>query len=106
MKKMVSFEKPEKMPPKVIKNIETLKKMKYRDIDYSDIPPLDKSQLVEIAKIVRERKEPMPSITLRLPASVLNRYKELGKGYSSVMSHILCDYIQETQGKKTGVAPV
>jgi uncharacterized protein (DUF4415 family) len=94
MKKMVSFEKPERMPPKVLKNIENLKKMKDQDIDYSDIPSLDKSQLAEMAKIVRERKERMPSITLRLPASVLDRYKELGKGYTSVMSHVLCDYIQ------------
>jgi uncharacterized protein (DUF4415 family) len=91
---MVSFEKPKKMPKKVLKNIENLKKMKYQDIDYSDIPPLDKSQLAEMAKIVKERKERMPSITLRLPASVLNQYKELGKGYTSVMAHILCEHVQ------------
>jgi hypothetical protein len=60
MKKMVSFEKPEKMPAKVLKNIENLKKMKDEDIDYSDIPPLDKTQLAEMAKISGERKEPMP----------------------------------------------
>jgi uncharacterized protein (DUF4415 family) len=97
MKKMVSFEKPEKMSARVLKNIENLKKMKDEDIDYSDIPALNKNQLAEMAKIVRERKERMPSITLRLPTNVLDRYKELGKGYTSVMSHILCEYIQETQ---------
>ena len=94
---MVSFEKPEKISAKILKNIENLKKMKDEDIDYSDIPPLDKTQLAEMVKIVRERKEPMPSITLRLPANVLDRYKELGKSYTSVMYHILCEYIQETQ---------
>jgi uncharacterized protein (DUF4415 family) len=91
---MVMFDKPEKMPGKVLKNIEALKKMKDQDIDYSDIPPLDKTQLTEMAKIVRDQKERMPSITLRLPANVLDRYKELGKGYTSVMAHILCEYIQ------------
>ncbi|GHV30119.1 hypothetical protein AGMMS4952_16670 [Spirochaetia bacterium] len=95
MTKTVQFEKPAKMPKKVLKNIETLKKMKDEDIDYSDIPPLDKSQLELMAKVVKERKERMPSITLRIPANVLDRYKELGKGYTNVMSHILCKYIQE-----------
>jgi uncharacterized protein (DUF4415 family) len=37
----------------------------------------------------------MPSITLRLPPQILDKYKELGKGYTSVMAHILCEYIQE-----------
>jgi uncharacterized protein (DUF4415 family) len=65
------------------------------DIDYSDVPPLNKEQLDEVARIVRERKERMPSITLRLPSQILDKYKELGKGYTSVMAHILCEYIQE-----------
>jgi uncharacterized protein (DUF4415 family) len=95
MTKTVLFEKPAKMSKKVLKNIETIKKMKDEDIDYSDIPPLDKSQLELMAKVVKERKERMPSITLRLPANILDRYKELGKGYTSVMAHILCKYIQE-----------
>jgi uncharacterized protein (DUF4415 family) len=91
---MVIYEKPVKMPRKVLNNIANLKKMKDKDIDYSDIPPLDKNQLAEIAKIVKERKKRMQSVTLRLPPQVLDRYKELGKGYTSVMSHILCDYVQ------------
>jgi uncharacterized protein (DUF4415 family) len=65
------------------------------DIDYSDAPPLNRKQLDEVARIVRERKKRMPSITLRLLAQILDRYKELGKGYTSVMAHILCEYIQE-----------
>jgi uncharacterized protein (DUF4415 family) len=92
---MVTYEKPAKMPKKVLSNIRVLKKMKAADIDYSDIPPLNKNQLDAIAKIVKERKERMQSVTLRLPPGVLDRYKELGKGYTSVMSHILCEYVQE-----------
>jgi uncharacterized protein (DUF4415 family) len=34
-------------------------------------------------------------ITLRLPLPILSKYKELGKGYTSIMAHILCEYIQE-----------
>jgi uncharacterized protein (DUF4415 family) len=91
---MVTYKKPVKMSKKVLKNIEDLKKKSDANIDYSDIPPLNKDQLNEIAKIVKERKERMQSVTLRLPPQVLERYKELGKGYTSVMAHILCDYVQ------------
>jgi uncharacterized protein (DUF4415 family) len=83
------------MSKKSLEQLESLKKMNDDDIDYSDVPPLNKEQLDEVARIVRERKERMPSITLRLPSQILDKYKELGKGYTSVMAHILCEYIQE-----------
>jgi uncharacterized protein (DUF4415 family) len=85
---------PERISSESMKQLEKLKKMKDEDIDYRDIPPLNLKQLEEMAKIVRERKERMPSITLRLPTKVLDKYKELGRGYTSVMAHILCEYIQ------------
>jgi uncharacterized protein (DUF4415 family) len=95
MPKTVIFEKPNEMSRKVLTNIENLKKMKDEDIDYSDIPALDEKKLQEMARIVKARKKRMPSITLRLPPNILDKYKELGKGYTSVMAHILCEYIQE-----------
>jgi uncharacterized protein (DUF4415 family) len=85
----------EKASSESLKQLEDLKKMKDEDIDYRDIPPLNLKQLEEMARIVRERKERMPSITLRLPSQVLDKYKELGRGYTSVMAHILCEYIQD-----------
>jgi uncharacterized protein (DUF4415 family) len=95
MEKTIYHKIPQKIPKKGLKQLEDLKKMKDEDIDYSDIPPLNKRQLEEVARIVRERKERMPSITLRLPSQILDKYKELGKGYTSIMAHILCEYIQE-----------
>jgi uncharacterized protein (DUF4415 family) len=86
---------PDKISKRGLKQLEYLKKMNDDDIDYSDVPPLNKKQLDEVARIVRERKRQMPSITLRLPSQILDKYKELGKGYTSVMAHILCEYIQE-----------
>jgi uncharacterized protein (DUF4415 family) len=80
---------------KGLQQLENLKKLNDEDIDYSDIPPLNKKQLDEVARIVRERKERMPSITLRLPSRILDKYKELGKGYTSVMAHILCEYVEK-----------
>jgi uncharacterized protein (DUF4415 family) len=95
MEKTVFHRIPQKISERSLKQLEYLKKMNDEDIDYSDVPPLNKKQLDEVARIVRERKERMPSITLRLPPQILDKYKELGKGYTSVMAHILCEYIQE-----------
>jgi uncharacterized protein (DUF4415 family) len=95
MEKIVYHKMPQKISSKGLKQLENLKRMNDDDIDYSDAPRLNKKQLDEVARIVRERKERMPSITLRLPSQILDKYKELGKGYTSVMAHILCEYIQE-----------
>ncbi|MDR1317735.1 MAG: BrnA antitoxin family protein [Spirochaetales bacterium] len=95
MEKIVSHRRPKKISKKGLKELENLRHMNDADIDYSDAPPLNKKQLNEVARIVRERKKRMPSITLRLPSQTLDKYKELGKGYTSIMAHILCEYIQE-----------
>jgi uncharacterized protein (DUF4415 family) len=95
MGKIIYHKISEKISKNGLKQLEYLKRMNDEDIDYSDVPPLNKKQLDEVARIVRERKERMPSITLRLPSQILDKYKELGKGYTSVMAHILCEYIQE-----------
>jgi uncharacterized protein (DUF4415 family) len=86
---------PKKISKKGLKELENLRQMNDDAIDYSDAPPLNKKQLDEVARIVRERRERMPSITLRLPSPILDKYKELGKGYTSIMAHILCEYIHE-----------
>jgi uncharacterized protein (DUF4415 family) len=95
MEKIVHHRMPQKISKKGLKELENLRQMNDDAIDYSDAPPLNKKQLDEVARIVRERKERMPSITLRLPLPILSKYKELGKGYTSIMAHILCEYIQE-----------
>jgi uncharacterized protein (DUF4415 family) len=95
MEKLVYHRIPPKISKRGLRQLENLKKMNDDDIDYSDIPPLSRKQLDEVARSVRERKERMPSITLRLPSQILDKYKELGKGYTSVMAHILCEYIEE-----------
>jgi uncharacterized protein (DUF4415 family) len=95
MEKKVYQKMHQKISNKGLKELENLRQMSDDAIDYSDAPPLNEKQLDEVARIVRERKERMPSITLRLPSSILDKYKELGKGYTSIMAHILSAYIQE-----------
>jgi uncharacterized protein (DUF4415 family) len=95
MEKTVYHKMPKKISSKGLKELANLRQMSDDAIDYSDAPPLNEKQLDEVARIVRERKERMPSITLRLPSPILDKYKELGKGYTSIMAHILCEYIKK-----------
>jgi hypothetical protein len=46
---------PAKISEKGLKELENLKQMNDDEIDYSDAPPLNKKQLGEMARIVRER---------------------------------------------------
>jgi uncharacterized protein (DUF4415 family) len=57
------------------------------DIDYSDIPPLDKAFL---AKAVRVPWPPTKrQLTIRLDEDVLEWLKSLGKGYQTRINRIL-----------------
>jgi hypothetical protein len=60
MAKTVYHRIPQKISPKGLKELENLRQMNDDNIDYSDAPPLNKKQLDEVARIIRERKERMP----------------------------------------------
>jgi uncharacterized cupin superfamily protein len=64
MAKTIYHKIPDKISKRSLKQLEHLKRMNDDAIDYSDVPPLNKKQLDEVARIVRERKGRMPSITL------------------------------------------
>ena len=61
-------------------------RMRDADIDYSDIPPLDRTFL-------RKAATPWPpakrQLTIRLDADVLDWLKGQGKGYQTRINHIL-----------------
>ena len=60
--------------------------MRDHDIDYSDIPPLDKS-------FVKKATIPWPpskkQLTIRIDADVLNWLRAQGKGYQTRINRIL-----------------
>lgn len=60
--------------------------MKDKDIDYSDIPPLDKSFFT---KPTVEWPPPKQQVTVRLDTDVLAWLKGYGKGYQTRMNRIL-----------------
>jgi uncharacterized protein (DUF4415 family) len=63
-----------------------LDRMNDRDIDYSDIPPLDKSFFT---KATAAWPPPKQQLTIRLDADVLNWLKSHGRGYQTRINRIL-----------------
>ena len=60
--------------------------MKDAEIDYSDIPPLDKSFFARAREAWPPAKQ---QLTIRLDADVLNWLKTYGRGYQTRISRIL-----------------
>ncbi|HCC37734.1 MAG TPA: hypothetical protein DEQ14_09005 [Treponema sp.] len=63
-----------------------------------DCPPSTPEALAEFAAMAREtrktRRSPSPVVALRVKPEVLSKYKNLGKGYTSIMADVL-DYVAE-----------
>jgi hypothetical protein len=60
MAKIIYHKMPSSISKKGLKQLENLKMMDDDAIDYSDAPPLNKNQLEDAARMVRDRKERMP----------------------------------------------
>ncbi len=71
-------------------------RMRDADIDYSDIPPLDRTFL-------KKATTPWPpakrQLTIRLDADVLDWLKGQGKGYQTRINHIL-RVVMESQPRR------
>ncbi len=74
-----------------------LDKMRDRDIDYSDIPPLDKSFLKKATVTWPPVKR---QLTIRLDADVLAWLKSNGKGYQTRINRIL-RVVMESQAPRS-----
>jgi uncharacterized protein (DUF4415 family) len=69
-----------------VSDLPRIDRMRDSDIDYSDIPPLDKGFL-------KKATAPWPpvksQVTIRLDADVLEWLKTQGRGYQTRINHIL-----------------
>ena len=75
------------MSKKSIKSdLTRLDRMKDADIDYSDIPPLDKTFFTKATTAWPPSKT---QLTIRLDADVLAWLKANGRGYQTRINHIL-----------------
>ncbi len=72
-------------------DLNRLRKLKDKDIDFSDIPPLKKSFF---AKAKLELPRPKPVVTLRLDADLLDWFKSQGPGYQTRINAVLRMYMK------------
>jgi uncharacterized protein (DUF4415 family) len=73
--------------------------MKDRDIDYSDIPPLDKSFFT---KATEAWPPPKQQLTIRLDADVLKWLKSHGRGYQTRINRILRVAMESQSHNRSG----
>ncbi len=67
-------------------DLSRIDRMRDADIDYSDIPPLDKTFLKKATAAWPPTKR---QLTIRLDADVLDWLKGYGRGYQTRINHIL-----------------
>jgi uncharacterized protein (DUF4415 family) len=65
--------------------------MSDRQIDYSDIPPLDAGFFRDAILWPGRKKQ----VTLRLDPDVLSFFRKQGKGYQTTINAVLRTYVQE-----------
>jgi uncharacterized protein (DUF4415 family) len=71
-----------------------LKEMSDSDIDYSDVPKLDKSFFKHAQVRMPKRKQ---SVSLRLDPDVLDWFKHKGQGYQTRINAVLRAYVEAHQ---------
>jgi uncharacterized protein (DUF4415 family) len=76
--------------------------MKDAEIDYSDIPPLDKSFYTKATEVWPPAKQ---QLTIRLDADVLDWLKAYGKGYQTRINRILRAAMESQTSRRPRSAP-
>ncbi len=71
-------------------NWDKVKAMKDAEIDYSDIPELDKDFFKKAVIWPGTKKQ----ITLRLDPDVVDFFKKQGRGYQSMINNVLRKYVE------------
>jgi len=83
-------------------DLERIDRMQDADIDYSDIPPLDKSFL-------KRATAPWPPVkkqlTIRIDADVVEWLKSDGRGYQTRINRILRVVMESQPSSRRGVKP-
>jgi uncharacterized protein (DUF4415 family) len=81
----------QKVTKRQAKEIQAPKRLKDKEIDLTDIPPLDAWNKAAIGKFYRPRKK---SLTIRIDSDVLAWLKAQGKGYQTRINVMLREAIE------------
>lgn len=83
-------------------DLERLDRLKDADIDYSDIPPLDKSFYTKATAAWPPAKQ---QLTIRLDSDVLEWLKACGRGYQTRINRILRSAMESRPPRSRQVPP-
>lgn len=73
-------------------NLKKVDALKDKDIDYSDIAPLDDS-FFQRAALLHYGKIPKKTVTIRIDADVLGWLKGIGSGYQTRINTVLKEWM-------------
>ena len=73
------------------KRLNEINSIKDTDIDYSDIPELDKEFWDNVKQVYPRRKK---AISIRLDQDIIDFFKHDGQGYQSKINSILRSYME------------
>lgn len=68
-----------------------LRRMKDQDIDFSDIPPVDRAVL---KKMVIRMPEKKAALSIRLDPGVVAWFRKQGRGYQTRINAVLRSYVE------------
>ena len=86
--------------PLTPEQIKELEEMEASPIVYDeDCPPLSDEELAQMRRVsdIRKEERKKKTVSIRLTAKTLKRAQSLGKGYTSVMSRILEDVLNDNE---------
>lgn len=72
----------------IMKQLESLDKIKDKDIDYSDSQDMSDVDFSSFEVFKKEKKQ----VTLRIDKDVLDFFKKMGKGYQTKINEVLKEY--------------
>lgn len=68
-----------------------LRRLKDEDIDFSDIPPVDRSLFRKMVVRMPERKA---ALSIRLDPGIVSWFKKQGRGYQTRINAVLRSYVE------------
>ncbi|RKX84577.1 MAG: 3-oxoacyl-ACP synthase [Spirochaetes bacterium] len=73
------------------KRLKQINLIKEKEIDYSDIPELDKNFWDNVKPVYPNEKK---AISIRLDHDIIDFFKKEGRGYQSKINNVLRSYIE------------
>ena len=73
------------------KRLKQINLIKEKEIDYSDIPELDKNFWDNVKPVYLNEKK---AISIRLDHDIIDFFKKEGRGYQSKINNVLRSYIE------------